>query len=128
MEEAKKRINLVKESVRVVFNKFTKKDWVYVIGLVVFIAILTYPNFIPKGDCEVARPGFKCESIKNVMIENCNYWSQFSCDTSKDVSLPQIEWYIQNLCNLQKQKGDPLDCSNLKLVCNQITQTNACPI
>ena len=117
MEETKKRINL------------TKKDWVYIIGLIVFIAILTYPNYISKGDCEVARPGFKCESIKNVMVENCQYWGKYSCDTSKDVSLTQIEWYIGNLCKLQNQyHNSGLDCSNLKLACNQIAENQVCPV
>ncbi len=105
----------------------TKKDLLYIAILVVFITLLSYPTFIPKGECEVARPGYKCESAHNVMIENCNYWSTFSCDTSADVSLPQIEWYIGNLCNIAKSREN-LDCSNLKLACNQITQKNACPI
>jgi len=121
MEESKE----TKKRIRI---NLARKDWLYILALVIFIAILTYPNYVNKGNCEVARPGFKCESVRNVMIENCNYWSTYTCDTSKDVSLVQIEWYIGKLCDLQKQKDPSLDCSNLKTACNQITQTNTCPV
>jgi hypothetical protein len=105
----------------------SNKDWIYIIVLIIGIGILSYPGFIPKGDCEVARPGYKCDSAHNVMIENCKYWGNYSCRSSLDPSLPQIEWYIGNLCEITKNR-DSLDCSNLKTACNQITQANTCPI
>jgi hypothetical protein len=61
------------------------------------------------------------------MVEHCNYWAEFECDTSKDVSLNQVEWYIGNLCDIAR-KHYQLDCSNLKLACNQITVADTCPI
>lgn len=118
-EEHKKRIQL----------KLTKRDFVAVIVLIIFVVLVTIPNFVSKDDCEVARPAYKCESFKNVMIENCVYWGNYSCNTLSDVSLTQIEWYIQNLCNLQNQyHNSGLDCSNLKLACNQIVNNQTCPI
>ena len=69
----------------------------------------------------------ECASAREVMIENCNYWGQFSCDTTKDVSLPQIEWYIENMCKFSSKKYN-LDCSNLQLACNQITGSQTCPV
>ena len=101
--------------------KLTKQDKIAIIALIVFVIIFSIPVFIPKGDCEVARPGYKCESAKNVMIENCEYWGRFGCDSSKDVSLPQIEWYIGNLCDIHNQYHNAgLNCANLKSACNQL--------
>jgi len=106
--------------------KLTKRDIVAIIGLIILIIILTIPTYIDKGDCEVARPGFKCASVKDVMTENCDYWAKYGCDTSADVSLKQIEWYIGNLCKLEKKVT--LDCNNLKLACNQITGKEECTV
>lgn len=108
--------------------KLSKWDILSIIILIIFVILVTIPVYIPKGECEVARPGYKCASVKDVMIENCVYWGNYSCDTSADVSLTQIEWYIENLCNLQNQYHNTgLDCSNLKSACNQITGSNVCP-
>ena len=108
--------------------KLSKYDVAAVLLLVIFVGIVTYLANVPKGDCEVARPGYKCASAKDVLVENCEYWGNFSCDTSQDVSLPQIVWYIGNLCNIQNQyHNSGLDCSNLKQVCNTILERQVCP-
>ena len=107
--------------------ELSNKDKIAVAGLVVFLVFMYIVINLPRGDCEVARPGYKCQSIKNVMVENCNYWSGYSCDTSKDISLKQVEWYIGNLCNLQNQyHSSGLDCSNLQRACNQISSQSLC--
>jgi hypothetical protein len=109
--------------------KLSKADIAAIIALVIFLILVSIPIFISKDNCEVARPDYKCASLKDVMIENCNYWGKYSCNTNADVSLPQIEWYIGNLCKLQNQYHNTgLDCSNLKLACNTITGTQTCPI
>ena len=107
--------------------KLTKNDKIAIAALIIFIILVTIPVYLPKGECEVARPGYKCESVKNVMIENCEYWGKYNCDTSVDISLPQIEWYLENLCNLQNQyHSTGLDCSNLKSACNVISGRSLC--
>jgi len=109
--------------------KITKIDIISIIALIIFIIIVTLLAYQPKGNCEVARPNYKCASLKDVMIENCVYWGNYSCDTNADVSLPQVEWYIGNLCKLQNQyHNSGLECSNLKLACNQITKNQTCPL
>jgi hypothetical protein len=115
--EHKKRFNI----------KLTKRDYLGIAILVISLIVLSYPQYLPKGECEVARPGYKCETAHKVMIENCDYWGNFSCNTNADVSLPQIEWYIGNLCGITKNK-DNLDCSNLKAACNQISGKQVCPV
>lgn len=107
--------------------KLSKSDKIGLLILAVFIILAAIPVYIPKGDCEIARPGYKCASSADVMIENCDYWGKYDCDTTKDVSLPQIEWYIGNLCKLASQKKT-LDCANLKLACNQVTGNATCPV
>ena len=108
--------------------KLSRLDIISIIILIIFIILVTIPVYSPKGECEVARAGYKCASVKDVMTENCVYWGNYSCDTSADVSLTQIEWYIENLCNLQNQyHNSGLDCSNLKSACNQITGSHVCP-
>ena len=110
------------------FKSWRRIDWIALAVLVIFVILVAIPVYWPKGGCEVARPGYKCESAKNVMIENCDYWGNFSCDTSADVSLPQVEWYIKNLCNIHNQyHADKMDCSNLKHACNQATGESTCP-
>lgn len=109
--------------------KLTKWDIVSIIALIIFVILVSIPTYLPKGECEVARPAYKCASLKAVMIENCIYWGNYSCDTEADISLPQIEWYIGNLCNLQNQyHNSGLDCSSLKKACNQITGNQTCPL
>lgn len=116
-EEHKKRFHI----------KLTRQDKIAIVALILFVIIFSIPVYLPKGDCEIARAGYKCDSAKNVMIENCGYWGKFSCDTSKDSSLPQIEWYIGNLCKIQNQYHNTgLDCTNLKAACNQISGQNLC--
>ena len=107
--------------------KITKIDVIGLIALIVFIILLSIPTYLPKDSCEVARPDYKCASLKEVMIENCAYWGKYSCNTSADASLTQVEWYIGNLCDLQnKYHGTGLDCSDLKSACNQITGIHTC--
>ncbi len=108
--------------------RLSKADIAALIVLVVFLILVSIPTYMSKDDCEVARPNYKCASLKDVMIENCNYWGTYECNTNADVSLTQVEWYIGNLCNLQNQYHDTgLDCSNLKLACNTITGSQTCP-
>lgn len=108
--------------------RLSKADIAALIVLAVFLILVSIPTYMSKGDCEVARPNYKCASLKDVMIENCNYWGTYECNTSADVSLTQVEWYIGNLCNLQNQYHNTgLDCYNLKLACNAITGSQTCP-
>lgn len=110
------------------FPKLTKKDIISVIALIIFLILVSIPVYSPKGECEIARPAYKCASIKNVMIENCVYWGNYSCNTNADVSLTQVEWYIKNLCDMQnKYHQTGLDCSNLKSACNKIIGNQTCP-
>jgi hypothetical protein len=110
--------------------KLTRKDWLGIAILVIVVVLLAIPVYYrPNPDCEVARPAFKCETAKNVMIEHCGYWGKYKCDTAADNSLPQVEWYIKNLCGIHnKYHADQLDCSNLKHACNQATGETTCPI
>jgi hypothetical protein len=109
--------------------KLTRTDVIAIIALIIFIIVVTIPDYIPKDNCEVARPNYQCASLKDVMIENCNYWGKYSCDTNADVSLPQMEWYILNLCKLQNQyHSTGLDCSDLKSACNKIIGNQTCPV
>jgi hypothetical protein len=104
-------------------------DIISIVILIIFLILVFIPSYVSKGDCEVARPAYKCASLKNVMIENCIYWGKYNCNTTADVSLPQIEWYIGNLCELQnKYHNSGLDCSNLKQTCNQIVENKTCPV
>jgi len=129
-EEIKHEEHKVEEKSKKRFNiKLTKIDIISIIALIIFVILVTIPVYLPKENCEVARPGYKCASLKDVMIENCIYWGNYSCNTDSDVSLPQIEWYIGNLCNLQNQyHSSGLECSNLKKACNQITENQTCPL
>jgi len=109
--------------------KISKWDVFAVLGLAAFIIIMSVLVYAPKGECEVARPGYKCASAKSVMIENCNYWGKYACNTSADVSLPQVEWYIGNLCKIANENhGYGYECANLKLACNQVTGKQVCPV
>ena len=110
------------------FLKLTKKDIISVIALIIFLILVSIPVYTSKGECEIARPAYKCASIKSVMIENCVYWGNYSCNTNADVSLTQVEWYIKNLCDMQnKYHQTGLDCSNLKSACNKIIGNQTCP-
>jgi len=109
--------------------KLTRWDTIAIVILILFVIVVTIPNYISKDDCEVARPEYKCASFKDVMIENCVYWGEYSCNTASDISLTQIEWYIENMCKLQNQyHGSGLDCSSLNQACNQIVGNQTCPI
>jgi hypothetical protein len=115
-----------KRKVRIPF-KLRKIDIISIIVFIIFTIFLSYPTYAPKGECEVARPAYKCASFKEVMIENCAYWGTYNCNTESDVSLAQVEWYIGNLCKLQNQyHNSGLDCSNLKSACNQISEKQVC--
>jgi hypothetical protein len=109
--------------------KLSRRDWMGIALLVIVVALLAFATYYrPNPDCEVARPAYKCESAKNVMIENCALWGKFGCDSSKDVSLPQVEWYLKNLCAIHNSNhADQLDCANLKHACNQVTE-GVCPL
>jgi hypothetical protein len=109
--------------------KLKRWDVIAIAFLIIFVILISIPTFLPKDNCEVARPEYKCATFKDVMIENCNYWGEYGCDTQADVSLTQIEWYIGNLCNLQNQyHSTNLDCSTLQIACNQITGEQTCPV
>jgi len=121
-EEHKKRFKIPKISLK-------KWDIVSIIALAIFLILVTIPVYSNRENCEVARPNFKCATIKDVMIENCNYWGKYDCNTGADASLPQIEWYIGNLCELQnKYHNANLECADLRSSCNQITGTQTCPL
>jgi len=107
--------------------KTTKWDKILIAFAIIFIIIMAIPVYRDKGDCEIARPGYKCESAKNVMIEQCEYWAEYNCDTSSDISLPDVEWYIGNLCEIHNRYHDAgLDCVNLKSACNQVSGRSLC--
>lgn len=107
--------------------KFGKWDILAIAALAGFIILMAALIYAPKGGCEVARAGFACVPAKDVLIENCNYMSKWNCDSSKDASLPDIEFEIQSLCKIQNNlHGTGLDCSNVKMTCNQITQKQVC--
>jgi len=115
--------------------KINKLDILGIVLLVIFIIIVSIPVYIPKDGCEVARPGYECESAKNVIIENCRVWGEFNCEHCEkndwesciDSSVPSIEWYIGSLCDVHNQHhSDKLDCSNLKLACNTAVGEDVC--
>ncbi|MEM5804527.1 MAG: hypothetical protein QXU82_01630 [Candidatus Aenigmatarchaeota archaeon] len=107
--------------------RLSRFDIAAIAALVIFVILVSIPVYTDKQGCEVARPGYKCASAKDVMIEHCNYWAKWNCDTSADNSLPQVEWYIGNLCNIHNRyHADKLDCSNLKLACNQAAGKTVC--
>ena len=109
--------------------KLSKWDIISIILLIIFVALVAIPVYTYNEDCEVARPNYKCDSIKNVMIENCVYWGNYNCDSNADLSLPDIEFYIGGLCELQnKHHNTGLDCSNLKSACNKISGNQLCPL
>jgi hypothetical protein len=129
MPEEEKKHEHKEEKSKIKFPKLSKADIISIIALIIFVTIVSIPTYLPKGECEVARPAYKCASFKTVMIENCVYLGNYSCNANADVSLPQIEWYIENLCNLQNQyHSSGLDCSNLKKACNQIVGNQTCPM
>lgn len=108
--------------------KLGRWDILAIIALIIIVILISIPTYLPKGECEIARPGYECASFKDVMIENCDYWGEYDCNTESDISLPDIEWYIKNLCELQnKHHNTGLDCSNLKSACNKITEKQTCP-
>ncbi len=109
--------------------KLSKWDFAAIAALVIFLVLVLIPVYIPKGECEIARPAYKCASARSVMIENCEYWGKFECDSSKDISLPQVEWYIGNLCKIANRNHNyGYNCANLKSTCNQVTEKQTCPV
>lgn len=107
--------------------KLGKWDLIAMAALAGFIILMAALIYGPKGNCEVARAGFTCVPAKDVIIEDCNYWSKWNCDSSKDASLPDIEFEIGSLCKIQNNlHGTGLDCSNLKTACNQMAQKQVC--
>jgi hypothetical protein len=107
--------------------KMTKWDKISLVLVLIFVILMAIPVYKDKNGCEVARPGYKCESAANVMIEHCTYWGKYNCDTNSDVSLPQVEWYIENLCDIHNQNHNAgLDCTNLKTACNIISGQSLC--
>ena len=128
MEEEKKGFKL---------PKLKKWDKIGIVVLIIFVILVSIPVYRSKAGCEVARPGYKCASAREVIIEHCTLWGEFGCphceedewQTCADPSLPQVEWYIENLCKVHNDNNkDKLDCSNLKLTCNQATGETTCPI
>jgi len=111
-----------------IIPKLSKWDFAAVTVLVIFLILVAIPVYTSKGECEIARPEYKCASARAVMIENCEYWGKYGCDSAKDISLPQVEWYIGNLCKIaNKNHNYGYDCSNLKSACNQVTEKLTCP-
>lgn len=119
------------------FKSWRRIDWIALAALMIFVVIVATATYWPKAGCEVARAGYKCEPAKDVMIENCVFWGDWSCEhcepknwqTCGHESLPQIEWYIGNLCEIHNSyHPDKFDCSNLKLACNQATGEATCPL
>jgi len=109
------------------FPKLTKKDYIAIIVLIVFVIIVAIPLYKDKEGCEVAQAGYTCASAEEVMIDNCRYWGEFQCDSTADVSLPQIEWYIGNLCEIYRDLHDSdFDCTNLPVACNVISGESLC--
>lgn len=92
--------------------KLSKKDVLAIAITVIFIVLLSIPNYIDKSNCEVARPNYKCETIMNVIKENCNYLQ------TNNFADESITWYVQQLCPLENQYH------NSKLVC--ITAQEVC--
>ena len=110
-------------------RKPEKKELVVLVAFIVFLILVTIPVYKDKKGCEIARPGYKCASAKDVMIENCEYWAKYNCNTSADASLPQVVWYIKNLCEIAKKlHGYGYECSNLKIACNQVAGREICPL
>lgn len=118
MEEGKKLFKI---------PKLTKWDKISLAIVLIFVILMAIPVYKDKNGCEVARPGYTCESAKDVMIEHCEYWAKYNCDTNADVSLPQVEWYIENLCEIHNDNHNAgLDCTNLKTSCNIISGQSLC--
>lgn len=110
------------------FPKLSKWDALAIAALMIFLVLVSIPVYIPKGECEIARPAYKCASARSVMIENCEYWGKYQCDSSNDVSLPQVEWYIGNLCKIANRNHNyGYDCASLRQACNQATEKQTCP-
>ncbi|MFQ6009882.1 MAG: hypothetical protein ACE5J7_02060 [Candidatus Aenigmatarchaeota archaeon] len=109
--------------------KLTRFDKIAVAALVIFVILVSIPVYTDKAGCEVARPGYKCASAKEVMVEHCEYWGNWTCDSNAHISLPQVEWYIDNLCDIHNRyHSNRFDCANLKLACNQATGEQTCPV
>ena len=109
--------------------KLTRLDKVALLILVIFVVLASIPIYADKAGCEVARPGYKCLTAKEVMVEHCDHWGKWDCNSAADISLPQVEWYIDNLCSIHNQyHDDKLECANLKLACNQAAGKETCPI
>ena len=127
MEEHKSHEHNVHHKKKFKLPKLKRFDKIAILVLIIFVILVAIPVYKDKGDCEVARPGYKCESAKNVMIEHCEYWGQYNCDTDADVSLPQVVWYIENLCELHNEYHDAgLSCANLQTACNQVSGQSLC--
>ena len=108
--------------------KLSRTDVLAIVVLVVFVAVISLPAYLPKNGCEVARPDYKCVTFVDVMKENCQFWGKYDCDTNADPSLPDLVWYTQNLCNLQNENhGSGFDCSDLNSVCNEVVGSPVCP-
>lgn len=117
----------IKIGVMMKLPKLEKKDKIAIVIAIIFLILVAIPVNRDKHGCEVARAGYTCESAKNVMIENCQLWGEYNCDTSADNSLVQVEWYIDNLCDIHNRYNNPnIDCSNLKLACNEISGQSLC--
>lgn len=92
--------------------RISKWSIVSVVLLIVLIILLSVPNYINKSNCEVARPGYKCETMLNVIRENCAYLK------TNNFTDESIVWYVEQLCPLQNQyHNSKLDCSSARQVC-----------
>ncbi|NOZ81931.1 MAG: hypothetical protein GXO63_02155 [Candidatus Micrarchaeota archaeon] len=132
-------------------RKLKTSEIAAVAGLVIFTFVLLLPSFLPKNGCEVARPGYKCASIEDVLKENCVYWEKYAClkdcrygsknecekagcywepdrfICAADPSLPQVTWYIKNLCELYNQKhGTDYGCATPETACAIVLGREVC--
>lgn len=95
-----------------------KTDIAAIMILVAFVVLVSIPVYTPKERCEVARSGYDCASIEEVLIENCNFIAAYKGYNKSEI---QVRWYIENLCALQNRyHNTALNCSDVDLVCNEI--------
>ena len=107
---------------------FGKREAALLTLYVLFVILCAYPLYANKHGCDVARPGYTCESAYNVIVENCRMLAKYNCNLSADPALPQLAWYTQNLCKIAKKNGefDFPDCENVNKICNLALNASAC--
>lgn len=107
--------------------KLGKGEIALLATFIVFLILVSIPVYTDKHGCEVARPGYKCASAYEVIIENCKHFAKYNCNVSADISLAQVVWYIKNLCEIaNKYHNYGFDCSDAKSICNTVLNYTAC--